>query len=169
MQQAPNNQAFKSTILIVDPANPSETRVTAIWPVHCVQGTIGANIIPEIDAQAFDQIILKGQDPNIEMYSGFADIFGNKPVGTLELATLLHQNDVTTVFIVGLAGDHCVRATALDAQKEGFLTYLVQDLSRSVDDGEKGWGAAAKQLRAAGVEIVQSTGPELELVREMGL
>jgi nicotinamidase/pyrazinamidase len=113
------------------------------WPPHCVIGTTGALITPAIDAIA-QLIVSKGMDPNVEAYSGFD--------GT-GLADILHGLDIIKVVIGGLATDYCVRATALAAQREGFMTTVIADAIRAVDvkpgDGER----AIEEMRHAGVAI----------------
>ena len=100
------------------------------------------------------------------MYSGFADMFGNKSdAASLDLAALLRENSITHVYVVGLTGDCCVRYTALDAWKEGFETFVVKQGIRSVDEGEAGWGAAENELRRYWVSIVDLDGPEVAMVR----
>ena len=103
------------------------------------------------------------------MFSAFADVFGRKPsvVDSQDLAGLLNRAGATHVFIVGLAGDYCVKCTALDARKEGFEVHVVQEGTRSVDAGEKGWGAATKEMGKAGIEIISIEGPELERVKSL--
>src|SRR5438445_9958892 len=82
------------------------------WPAHCVAGTEGAHIAPQIDAVA-DLVVSKGTDIHVEAYSGFD--------GT-GLAAMLRALGVTDVVIGGLATDYCVKATALAAHQEGFGT-----------------------------------------------
>ena len=140
-----------------------------IWPVHCVQGTKGAEIIPEIDVSKFDMIVEKGRDKRLEMFSAFADIFGNKSsdAASIDLAHTLKDAGITHVYVVGLAGDYCVGCTAIDAKKEGFEVYVVEDATRSVDTEEKGWGAYKKKMEEMGIVIIQSYGPEAERVKKL--
>ena len=84
-----------------------------------------------------------------------------------DLAELLHHAGVTHVFTVGLAGDYCVKCTALDAKKEGFGVYVVQEATRCVDAGEQGWGAAQKEMNDAGIDIISTEGPEVERVKRL--
>lgn len=126
-------------------------------------------MIPEIQASKLDEIVEKGKDKRLEMFSGFADVFGNKSSGaaSVDLAALLKSKKITNVFAVGLAGDFCVKSTALDAQKEGFQVCVVEDATRSVDPGEKGWGKAKKEMENAGIKIVGCQSPEIDAVRRM--
>ena len=151
---------------MTNPENTAETIMTAVWPVHCVQGTPGCDIIPEINAGEFDVVVEKGMSQGVEMYSAFADAFGNKSrAASLDLAALLRSHSITHVYIVGLAGDYCVKCTALDAKKEGFVVLIVEEGIRSVDDGENGWGAAKETFLSTGVQLVSVDGPEVARVR----
>lgn len=149
----PNNKAFVSRVMATNPQNPSESKQLRLWPVHCVQDTAGGQIIPEIDASEFDFIVEKGRDKRTEMFSGFADMFGNKSAN-LDLAALLKERGITHVYTVGLAGDYCVKCTAVDARKEGFRTFVIREGTRSVDEGESGWGTTIKEFQAADVLVV---------------
>ena len=163
----PDSQPFVNTVLISNPENEAEKKESTIWPVHCVRGTPGAEIISEIDVSKIDAFVEKGRDRRVEMYSAFADIFGKKS-GSLDLAALLKGRRITHAYVVGLTGDRCARYTALDAAKEGFHTLLIQDGTKCIDDGPAGWEETAEKLRAAGVKIVISTDAEVERVRHKG-
>ena len=152
------------------PGKEHETKPQQLWPVHCVQGTKGAELIPGIDAAKIDLYVRKGMFSAVEMYSAFADAFGNTdPEVTaksvdVNLAAYLKERGVSRVFSVGVAGDFCVKNTAIDAAKAGFRSYFVEDATRCVDPGA-GWETTQRELKAAGVSIVRSDGPELSLNR----
>lgn len=148
-------KAFESSVTITNPVDPLDTLDIPIWPVHCVQGTKGAEIIPEIDMSKVDVIMEKGRDKDNEMFSAFRDAFGNKSeAASVDLAALLKTHDISRVDVVGLAGDFCVKCTALDARKEGFEVIVFKDAIRNVNSGGKGWGATTKELEDAGVKIL---------------
>ena len=132
--------------------------------MHCVQNTQGAEIIPEIDASKFQHIVAKGRDSRVEMFSAFADVFGNKTsmAASLDLAELLESAGVSHVFVAGLAGDHCVRCTALDGKKEGFKVFVIEEATKSVNAGDNGWGAAKEHLEKAGVMVIYIDDPIIE-------
>lgn len=130
---APDNVPFVSMVTLKNPLNPEETQETRLWPDHCVQGTKGAELLPELNAAAIDHIVEKGQDKRMEMYSAFADPFGNPSLSGSKLAQILRDAGVTDVYVAGLAADYCVKCTALDAQKEGFKTWVVDKGTRAVD------------------------------------
>lgn len=164
-----NIKAYESSIKILNPSNKAQSYEIPVWPVHCVQGTKGADIIPEIDVSKLDGIVEKGKDSRVEMFSGFADIFGNKSsdAASMDLAARLKNAGITHVYTVGIAGEVCVKCTALDAKKEGFEVYTVEEAIRSVDPGEEGWGAAKNDLEKAGVKTISISGLELERVEKL--
>ena len=122
----------------------SFTEQGGIWPVHCVQGTPGAELHDGLDRARVDVIVDKGQDPGTEGYSGFE-------ATTLE--SLLRERGVERLTIAGLATDYCVKNTALDALRLGFDVTVDSAAVRPVDvnagDGER----ALDEIRAAGGSV----------------
>ena len=118
------------------------------WPVHCVQGTPGAELHEGLDTNAVDLVLDKGQDPQTEGYSAFE--------GT-ELDTILRDHGIDEVTVVGLATDYCVRNTALDALAQGFRVNVDPEGVRGVDaqpgDSERALG----ELREAGAVVLGAT------------
>ena len=121
------------------------------WPPHCRIGTGGGDFHPAVEqavAQA-DAIFRKGR--HTAAYSGFEGYAGRS--GTqVGLAEWLRENEIGVVDIVGIATDHCVRATALDAVREGFATRVILDLSAGV--ARETTDRALRELRGAGVVLV---------------
>ncbi|MCX4508802.1 isochorismatase family protein [Streptomyces sp. NBC_01619] len=121
----------------------------ATWPSHCVAGTEGVgfhpNFAPAVACGAVDAVFEKGA--YAAAYSGFE---GTDENGSA-LAEWLRARDVTEVDVVGIATDHCVRATALDAAREGFRTHVLLDLTAGV--AEATTDRALEELRDAGVEL----------------
>ncbi len=115
------------------------------WPVHCVVGTDGEGFHPNLDPQPFDAVFLKGE--HAAAYSGFE---GRSMDGS-GLADWLRKREVTHVDVCGLATDYCVRATALDAVREGFRTTLVRGLCAAV--APQSGRAALEELESAGVTM----------------
>ena len=115
------------------------------WPPHCVVGTDGEAFHPNLDPQPFDAMFLKGERE--AAYSGFE----GRTVDGTPLSDWLRSRDVDVVEICGIATDHCVRATALDARREGFATTVLADLTAGVapESSER----AVADMRAAGVQI----------------
>jgi nicotinamidase/pyrazinamidase len=116
------------------------------WPPHCVIGTPGAELHPNFDTQRVDSIFDKGEWK--AAYSGFEGVNRDG----LSLADWLREHDVDAVDIVGIATDHCVRATALDATREGFATTVMLDHTAGVAPETVAAGLA--EMRAAGVKLV---------------
>ncbi|SBT52652.1 isochorismatase family protein [Micromonospora auratinigra] len=96
------------------------------WPRHCVVGTAGSEFHPDLATGRVEAIFHKGE--HAAAYSGFE---GHGPDGEC-LADWLRRHDVDRVDVVGIATDHCVRATALDAAREGFRTTVLLDLTAAV-------------------------------------
>jgi nicotinamidase/pyrazinamidase len=114
------------------------------WPAHCVVGTGGVELHPHLDREPIEAVFDKGG--HAAAYSGFegtADGVG--------LADWLRGHGVDAVDVVGIATDHCVRATALDAVGNGFATRVLLPLTAGV--AEASTDAALDQLRTAGVEL----------------
>lgn len=155
-------EPFTSTTEIVNPHNKDETYTSRLWPVHCVQGTDGAKLVPELDKSLLDEVIEKGQTREVEMYSAFYDPFEQPRVADSGLSGRLKQAGVTDVYVVGLAGDYCVKCTAVDAVKEGFKVFIVEEGTRCVDPG--GWEDCKAELEQAGVRVVSFSGPEVRRV-----
>ncbi|KAH9948426.1 Isochorismatase hydrolase [Amylocystis lapponica] len=158
---------FASTATLANPANPAETYATRLWPVHCVAGTPGHALARGLDAARVARVVCKGADPRVEMYSAFRAPLRAPPLASAVsgLAAALRAHAVTDVYVVGLAGDYCVRASALDSAEEGWRTYVVEEAVRSVG-GEEGWKGVRAELGEKGVRVVSVDGPELGWVRE---
>jgi nicotinamidase/pyrazinamidase len=111
------------------------------WPVHCVQGTPGAELHPALDRALVDVVIDKGQAPDADGYSGFE---------ATGLSELLRERGIDELTITGLATDYCVLNTALDALREGFAVTVEEAAVRAVElrpgDGQR----ALAQIRSAG-------------------
>ncbi|TID19485.1 putative pyrazinamidase nicotinamidase protein [Venturia nashicola] len=159
----PNNAPFTSEITIKNPLNPSEEQKTRLWPDHCIQNTKGADLVPELDLSKIDAVIEKGLDKRVEMYSAFADPFLEPTVSKSKLEATLKEKGVTHVFCVGLAMDYCVRATALDAAKAGFKTYVVSEGTKAVDPSA--WARVEAELKKEGVHMVGMDSSEVDEVR----
>jgi nicotinamidase/pyrazinamidase len=115
------------------------------WPRHCVAGTPGSSFHPELDVAPVAAVFSKGQYS--DGYSGFE---GHTEAGE-GLADWLRARDVTSVDLVGIATDHCVRATALDAAGAGFRTRVLLGFTAGVSQSTV--DKALDDLRSAGVEL----------------
>ena len=119
------------------------------WPAHCVAGTEGVgfhpNFAPAVTSGAVEALFDKGA--HAAAYSGFEGFNENG----LGLAEWLRAHQVTEVDVVGIATDHCVRATALDAAREGFTTRVLLELTAGVSRATT--ETALAELRDAGVVL----------------
>ena len=119
------------------------------WPVHCRAESDGAafhdGFAPAVDR--LDAIFRKGE--YAAAYSGFEGAFAG---GDESLASWLRDAGVSSVDVVGIATDHCVRATALDAVSEGFATRVLLGMTAGV--AADSTDAALTTMRDAGVELV---------------
>jgi len=164
----PNNKPFESFIEMKNIVGnkPHETMRQRLWPDHCVQGTRGAELIPELHIDKADLIVEKGSDERVEMYSAFSDSFGNLTAGkggvNHDLAGRFRELGITDVYCVGLAGDYCLNYTALDSAKAGFKTYVIEGGQRCVDPGT--WIDVKDGLRNGGVQVL---GEDSEQVQKM--
>ncbi len=124
-----------------------------LWPVHCVQGTDGADFHKALDHEKWEAIFQKGKNPGVDSYSGF---FDNARRGDTGLGEYLKNKGIEQVFISGLALDYCVKFTALDAQNLGFETLLISDATKAVNLKPEDGDLAIKEMEEAGVQILTS-------------
>ncbi len=115
------------------------------WPVHCVQGTPGAELHEGLDTNAIDLVLDKGQERETEGYSAFE--------GT-ELATILRDHGIDEVTVVGLATDYCVRHTALDARRAGYEVEVDRAGVRGIEAGEGDIERTFAEIEDAGGRVL---------------
>lgn len=123
-----------------------------LWPDHCVQGTEGAQLVEGLDIPHAQLIIRKGFHKDVDSYSAFTEADGKTSTG---LGGYLKQRGIQRVFVAGLATDFCVAWTAMDARKQEFETFVIEDACRGIDTQgslAKSWEA----MKAAGVQRIQS-------------
>jgi nicotinamidase/pyrazinamidase len=129
--------------------HPQQTIHFQKWPPHCVQGTHGAEYHPNLQSKNIQKVFLKGTGNQDDGYSAYE-------ATSEDLAQYLKSKGVTELYVTGLATDYCVRASALDANKKGFRTYVVTDAIAAVDvhpgDGQK----ALDEMKSAGIRLVKS-------------
>lgn len=124
-----------------------------LWPDHCVQESPGAEFAQGLNTDKFDKVFQKGTDPEIDSYSGFFDNGKKKDTG---LNGYLSDQQIDTVYIVGLATDYCVKFTALDAIVCGYTTYVVKDATKAVNLSPDDYENTLEELENKGVKIVVS-------------
>jgi nicotinamidase/pyrazinamidase len=131
----------------IDPGEHFSTEPDYVdtWPAHCVVGTPGAEFHPNLDLAVVEEVFSKGE--RAAAYSGFEGVTDED----VALTEWLRDCDVDAVDVVGIATDHCVRATALDAAAAGFATRVLLDLTAGV--ARETTDRALARLRAGGVEL----------------
>jgi len=117
------------------------------WPAHCVQGTPGAALHPDLDVTALDRIVQKGTDVATDGYSAFA--------GT-NLASELNRLGVQRVFVAGLATDYCVKATTIEAIDHGYDAVVITDAIRAVNVKARDGEDALAEMESAGATLLTS-------------
>jgi nicotinamidase/pyrazinamidase len=117
------------------------------WPVHCVQGTEGAEIHRDVDRAQIDYVVDKGDRREVEGYSAFD--------GT-DFEQRLRERGIDSLALGGLAENICVHHTALEARRLGFEVTLVEDATRGIEVSEGDTARALEGMRAAGVRVVRS-------------
>jgi nicotinamidase/pyrazinamidase len=136
------------------PSTPHFAKDGGVWPVHCVAGSWGAEFVTGLEVAG--PVVRKGTGGE-DGYSGFTVRDPGSGIGhATEMASLLRQRGVERVVIVGLATDYCVKATALDAVREGFATSVLTEGVRAVElargDGER----ALEEMSRSGVALISS-------------
>ena len=131
----------------MDPSAWRGTDPPSTWPVHCVQGTAGAELHPALDRSQLDLVVDKGQDPNSQGYSAFQDT---------GLAELLREGGVDRLYVGGLATDYCVKNSVLDVRSHGFDVVLLEDAIRGVDVRQGDSAHAVDAMREAGAAVASS-------------
>ncbi len=120
-----------------------------LWPVHCVQGTPGANFHPDLDATKAEMIVRKGFHRGIDSYSAFRE---NDRTTRTGLDGYLKARGITRLMFCGLALDFCVGWSALDAKEAGFEVSVAVDATAAIDlDGSR--EKMLNEMRQAGIRL----------------
>ena len=122
-----------------------------LWPNHCVQGSKGAELHPNLDALKFEAVFRKGTDKTIDSYSAFYDNGHLKSTG---LAGYLKEKGTTQLYLCGLAADICVYYSIMDAVDAGFDCFFVEDASQALD--VDAFGDIKKEMISMGIQVVSS-------------
>lgn len=122
-----------------------------LWPDHCVAGTPGADFHPLLEQNRARLILRKGTSPDLDSYSAFIENDHLTPTG---LGGWLASLNVSSVVLVGLATDYCVKATALDARALGFSVAIVKEGVRGVEASPGDAEKAMAVMAAAGCRML---------------
>lgn len=120
-----------------------------LWPDHCIQGTLGAALHPDLDWSKAELLIRKGFRRDIDSYSAFFENDHRTPTG---LAGYLRERGFSRVVLAGLASDFCVHFSAMDAWRLGFEVTIIERACRGIDlDGSL--ANARRQWAEAGLKV----------------
>lgn len=138
---------------VMTPVEGDYPNLDVKWPAHCVVGTEGNKLIPDLpDEDAYDLVVRKGIDPEKHPYgSCFHDLSGTESTGAIEW---LQEHLIETVIVGGLATDFCMKTTALQLSEAGFRVIVNLGACRSVNPATLEEDLA--QMHRAGIEIIQS-------------
>ncbi|MDB5805084.1 MAG: pncA [Betaproteobacteria bacterium] len=123
-----------------------------LWPDHCVQGTEGAALAKDLSIPQAELILRKGYRKDVDSYSAFLEADKKTSTG---LSGYLKQRGFKRVFLAGLATDFCVAWSAIDARKQGFEAFVIDDACRGID-ANGSLAAAWKDMTHAGVKKISS-------------
>jgi nicotinamidase/pyrazinamidase len=124
-----------------------------LWPDHCIQGTLGAELHPDLSIPHAELILRKGCQRNVDSYSAFTENDHHTPTG---LTGYLRERGLTRLFFSGLAYDFCVGFSALAAARLGFESIVIEDLTRAVNLPNT-VDATNTAFAAAGVKRISSS------------
>ena len=120
-----------------------------IWPPHCVQGSDGAKFHPRLAMDQGIVVVSTGSAPDEDGFSGF----DGRDINDAPLGELLRERNIQRLFVGGLATDYCVKATVVDALKQGFEVVLIKDAVRGVDLKAGDSDAAVDEMVRAGATL----------------
>lgn len=129
--------------------HPHQTVHFGKWPMHCVHNSRGADFHPALESTGIEQVFLKGTGNKDDGYSAFE-------ATNYDLKKYLQEKNVTELYVTGLATDYCVKASAIDASKAGFRTYVVTDAIAAVEVNAGDGARALDVMKEAGVTPVTS-------------
>jgi nicotinamidase/pyrazinamidase len=124
-----------------------------LWPVHCVQNTVGAEFAPSFDTSRIAHVFHKGTERNIDSYSTFFDNVHQRHTG---LAHYLEERSIKDIYLLGLALDYCVKYSALDARHLGLNTHVIVDGCRGIELEPGDIGRALDEMKRAGAVLLKS-------------
>jgi nicotinamidase/pyrazinamidase len=122
-----------------------------LWPVHCVQGTRGAEFHPELNRTHIKHIVHKGIDKVVDSYSAF---FDNAHLRSTGLHDYLQTQGVTHLYILGLATDYCVKYSVLDALQLGYQITVIENACKGVGLSANDIADAIAEMKAAGATFM---------------
>jgi nicotinamidase/pyrazinamidase len=125
--------------------HPPEGEHFTKWPLHCIAGTKGAELHSDLKKEEIDIFLLKGTDGSDTGYSAFE-------ATNVDLNETLKEKNIESVYVVGLATEYCVKATAMDALKNGFYVYIIKEATKGLKDLDV--EKAIEEMAANGIKII---------------
>ena len=129
--------------------HPEDTIHFKRWPVHCVRGTKGAELHPDLKKEKISFILLKGTGNKDDGYSAFE-------ATNVDLKEYFNQHKIKEVYIAGLTLEYCVKLTAIDAIKSGFKAIVIQDAIKGINEKPGDVEQAVYEMKIAGVIFINS-------------
>ena len=136
-------------VLATQDWHPDESVHFDKWPAHCVAGTYGAELHPNLHKEKIDQSFLKGTSDKDDGYSAFE-------ATNIDLASYLKDKEVSKLYVCGIALEFCVKSSALDALKEGFKVFLIKDAIATFSREEGEIAREYDELEKAGAVVISS-------------
>ena len=124
-----------------------------LWTMHCVQDTLGAELVDALEKEKISKIIQKGSSSEVDSYSAFFENYHKK---SSDLEAYLKGKQVEEVFIMGLAAEFGVKYTATDAVEFGFKTSVISDACRWFDPSYENIDNSIKEMKSQGIQLIQS-------------
>ena len=129
--------------------HPETTVHFDYWPVHCVANTKGAAFPNDLNSDKIQEVFYKGTDNKDDGYSAFEAT--NK-----SLPQFIIDKEIKELYIVGIATDYCVKASALDSLKEEIKTYIITDAMKAVNQNPGDDIKALKEMETKGAVLMSS-------------
>ncbi len=136
-------------VLATQDWHPQQTIHFDKWPEHCVAESKGAEFPPDLHKEKINQVFYKGTGNKDDGYSGFE-------ATNIELAGYLKEKNISDLYICGIALEYCVKASALDALREGFNVFLVKDATATFSNEPEKIDQGYRELQEAGARVVLS-------------
>jgi len=120
------------------------------WPIHCIENSDGAEFHQDLKTSKIKKIFYKGTSTKDDGYSGFE-------ATNESLEDFLKNNNISTLYICGLALDYCVKATAIDSVNKGFETFIILDATKAVETEKDEIDKIINELKNKGIKFISST------------
>jgi len=119
------------------------------WPAHCVRETPGTEFHPDLDAAKIDKVLLKGTAAKDDGYSAFEST-------NVNLAEYLRENQVDEIYVTGLVTEYCVKQTVLEALRQGFKTFVIEDAVQGINAHPHDIPRAKAEMIKAGASFISA-------------